>query len=115
MALYNVWSRPVMLRSGMLGFLAAGMGAGALLSVLLAWRSGGFQAAASAFGPPQWWAIAALGLFGGAAAVYLWVFALERTTPTRVANTMTVNPTAASSLAALLTGEPRRGHLRFGC
>jgi drug/metabolite transporter (DMT)-like permease len=42
--------------------------------------------------------------FGGAAAFYLWVFALERTTPTRVANTMTVNPIAASTVAALLVG-----------
>ncbi len=40
--------------------------------------------------------------FGGAAAFYLWVFALERTTPTRVANTMTINPLAASLLAAFL-------------
>ena len=106
MALYNVWSRPLMQRSSMLGFLAAGMGAGALLSVLLAWQSGGFHAAAANFGAPQWWAIAFLGLFGGAAAFYLWVFALERTTPTRVANTMTVNPIAAALLAAILIGEP---------
>ena len=106
MALYNVWSRPLMLRSSMLGFLATGMGAGALASTLLAWEGGGFARAAATFGPPQWWAIACLGLLGGAAAFYLWVFALECTTPTRVANTMTVNPIAASTLAALLIGEP---------
>jgi drug/metabolite transporter (DMT)-like permease len=114
MALYNVWSRPLMLRSSMLGFLATGMGAGALLSTLLAWQGGGFHAAAANFGAAQWWAIACLGIFGGAAAFYLWVFALERTTPTRVANTMTVNPIAASSLAALLLGEPLGAHLLFG-
>ena len=45
-------------------------------------------------------------LGGGAAAFYLWIFALERTTPTRVANTMTVNPLAASILAAIVLGEP---------
>jgi drug/metabolite transporter (DMT)-like permease len=106
MALYNVWSRPLMQRSSMLGFLATGMGAGALVSTLLAWQGGGFERVAATFGPPQWWAIACLGVFGGAAAFYLWVFALERTTPTRVANTMTVNPIAASSVAALLIGEP---------
>ena len=106
MALYNVWSRPLMQRSSMLGFLAAGMGAGALVSTLLAWESGGFARAAATFAAQQWWAIVCLGLFGGAAAFYLWVFALERTTPTRVANTMTVNPIAASTLAALLIGEP---------
>jgi drug/metabolite transporter (DMT)-like permease len=114
MALYNVWSRPLMLRSSMLGFLATGMGAGALLSVLLAWQGGGLHAAAATFGAPQWWAVLCLGIFGGAAAFYLWVFALERTTPTRVANTMTVNPIAASSLAALLIGEPLGVNLLFG-
>ena len=41
MALYNVWSRPLMARSSMLGFLAAGMGCGAAASVSLAWASGG--------------------------------------------------------------------------
>jgi drug/metabolite transporter (DMT)-like permease len=34
------------------------------------------------------------------------VMALERATPTRVANTMTVNPIAAALLAAWLIGEP---------
>ena len=106
MALYNVWSRPLMQRSSMMGFLALGMGTGAALSVVLAWVSGGFQTVASSFGPAQWWAIAALGLLGGAAAFYLWVFALERTTPTRVANTMTVNPIAAAVVAAAIIGEP---------
>jgi len=106
MALYNVWSRPLMQRSSRMGFLAMGMGAGALLSVVLAWTAGGFAVVATTFEAPQWWAIACLGLLGGAAAFYLWVFALERTTPTRVANTMTVNPIAASLVAAALIGEP---------
>jgi drug/metabolite transporter (DMT)-like permease len=114
MALYNVWSRPLMARSSMLGFLAAGMGCGAALSVLLALASGGFAAAAASFGAPQWWAVTCLGVFGGAAAFYLWVFALERTTPTRVANTMTVNPLAASLVAAALIGEPLDVELFIG-
>jgi drug/metabolite transporter (DMT)-like permease len=42
MALYNVWSRPLMLRSSMLGFLAAGMGFGAAASALLALSADGF-------------------------------------------------------------------------
>jgi drug/metabolite transporter (DMT)-like permease len=99
MAFYNVWSRPFMARSSLLGFLAAGMGFGGGCSTLIAWQSGGLEAAALAFGPAQWAAVIVLGVFGGAAAFYLWVFALQRTTPTRVANTMTVNPIAASLLA----------------
>jgi drug/metabolite transporter (DMT)-like permease len=113
MALYNVWSRPLMARSSMLGFLATGMGFGAAASVLLAFLSGGFAATAG-FGAAQWVAVLCLGVFGGAAAFYLWVYALERTTPTRVANTMTVNPIAASLLAAALVGEPLGLHLAFG-
>ena len=114
MALYNVWSRPLMQRSSMMGFLATGMGAGAALSVAIAYCSGGFETVARTFGPPQWWAMAVLGLFGGAAAFYLWVFALERTTPTRVANTMTVNPIAASLVAAAIIGEPIGAELLIG-
>ena len=36
----------------------------------------------------------------------LWVYALERATPTRVANTITVSPIAAALLGAVLLGEP---------
>ncbi len=114
MAFYNVWSRPFMARSSLLGFLAAGMGFGGGASTLLAWQSGGLAAAVATFGPAQWAAVTALGVFGGAAAFYLWVFALQRTTPTRVANTMTVNPIAASLLAVALVGEPLGWNLLVG-
>jgi len=113
MALYNVWSRPFMLRSSRLGFLAAGMGCGAAVSVAFAAGTGGL-AATQAFSGAQWIAAIALGVFGGAAAFYLWVYALERTTPTRVANTMTVNPIAASLLGAALVGEPLSPNLLVG-
>jgi drug/metabolite transporter (DMT)-like permease len=104
MALYNVWSQPFMARSSRLGFLAVGMGFGSASSALVAWQRGGF-AATHSFGVTQWLAILLLGVFGGAAAFYLWSYALERTTPTRVANTMTVNPVTASIIAALIIGE----------
>ena len=55
-----------------------------------------------------WIAVIYLGAFGGAAAFFLWVLALRMTTPTRVANTMTVNPIAASLLAALIVGRADR-------
>lgn len=113
MALYNVWSRPFMIRSSRLGFLAAGMGFGSAASAMLAWQSGGF-AATQGFDVAQWIAVLCLGIFGGAAAFYLWVYALEHTTPTRVANTMTVNPIAASLLAAVLVGEPLGVNLLVG-
>ena len=58
------------------------------------------------FGPAQWAAALYLGALAGALGFYLWVYALERTTPTRVANTITVSPIAAALLAAVLVGEP---------
>ena len=105
MALYSIWSRPFMARSSMLGFLAAGMGFGALASMALSFFTGGYLLIEK-LNSQQWLAILCLGVFGGAAAFYLWVYALERTTPTRVTNTMTVNPVSASLLAAVLVGEP---------
>jgi len=51
---------------------------------------------------------------GAAANFYLWVWALERTSPTRVANTITVNPTSAWILAAIIIGEPIGLNLMLG-
>ena len=105
MAFYNVLSRPLMARSSALGYLTVGMGAGAAVLLLYGAMSGRAAALAS-FGTPQWIASIYLGAAGGALAFVLWVLALERTTPTRVANTMTVNPIAAGLLAGQLLGEP---------
>lgn len=105
MAFYNVLSRPLMRRSSALGFLTVGMGAGAAALVLLGLATDRFAVLGN-FGVPQWIAGAYLGIGGGALAFILWVLALERASPTRVANTMTVNPIAAALLAAQLVGEP---------
>lgn len=94
MAFYNVWSRPFMQRSSALGFLCVGMGAGAAVLVLIGIVTGRVAVLGS-FGAPQWIAGIYLGIGGGALAFILWVMALQRTTPTLVANTMTVNPIAA--------------------
>lgn len=105
MALYNVWSRPFIARSSPLCFVTAGMGFGTACLVAIAALRGGF-AAALEFSAPQWTAVASLGVCAAALSFYLWVFALERTTPTRVANTITVNPVTAALLAVPLLGEP---------
>ncbi len=113
MAFYNVWSRPFIARSSPLGFVTASMGAGAICLVAVAGISGGF-AVTRGFAAPQWIAVTYLGVFGGAAAFFLWVLALRLTTPTRVANTMTVNPIAASLLAAVIVDEPIGWNLIVG-
>ena len=105
MAFYNVWSRPFIRRSSALGFLSVGMGAGAAALSLVGALSSRIAVLAS-FGAAQWMAGIYLGIGGGALAFILWVMALERTTPTLVANTMTVNPIAAALLATQLVGEP---------
>jgi drug/metabolite transporter (DMT)-like permease len=105
MAFYNVWSRPFIQRSSALGFLTVGMGAGAVALVAVGLLTGRIAVLGS-FGAPQWIAGVYLGVGGGALAFILWVLALERATPTRVANTMTVNPIAAGLLATQLVGEP---------
>ena len=113
MAFYNVWSRPFMKRSSALGFLTLGMGSGALFLLVLGLTTGGVWSVAS-FGQEEWLAGIYLGIGGGAFAFVFWVMALQRTTPTRVANTMTVNPVIAALLATQLVGEPFTVNLLIG-
>ena len=105
MAFYNVFSRPFMVRSSALGFLCVGMGCGAA-ALIAAGVATGRVAVLASFGAAQWTAAIYLGVAGGALAFILWVMALQRASPTRVANTMTVNPIAAGLLATQLVGEP---------
>lgn len=113
MSVYNVLSRPFIRRSSALGFLAVGMGAGAL-GLLLACIVTGRIAVLASFGTPQWIAGLYLGIGGGALAFILWVMALQRASPTRVATTMTVNPIAAALLAHRLVDEPITLNLVLG-
>jgi drug/metabolite transporter (DMT)-like permease len=113
MAFYNVWSRPFIQRSSALGFLTVGMGAGAAALIVVGSLTGSI-AVLSSLNTPQWIAGIYLGVGGGALAFILWVMALERATPTRVAATMTVNPIAAGLLATQLVGEPITANLVFG-
>jgi drug/metabolite transporter (DMT)-like permease len=113
MALYNVLSRPLIQRSSALGFLAVGMGAGAVALLIVTLLTGRLAVLAT-FGSAQWIAGLYLGVTGGALAFILWVMALERASPTRVANTMTVNPIAAALLASVLVGEPVTLNLVLG-
>jgi drug/metabolite transporter (DMT)-like permease len=104
MAFYNVLSRPLMQRSSALGFLTVGMGFGAAV-LTLAGLVTDRMSILKGFGTPQLIAGVYLGIGGGALAFILWVMALQRATPTRVANTMTINPIAAALLATQLVDE----------
>jgi drug/metabolite transporter (DMT)-like permease len=112
-ALYNVLSRVYIRRSGPIPFTTMAMGIGAVCLIIVAWARGGFAAAAS-FGLPQWLALLYLGAFGSALTFVLWAFALTRTTPTRVAISVPVNPITASFVGAMLLGEPIGWNLIVG-
>ena len=113
MAFYNVLSRPFIRRSSALGFLTVGMGTGAAALIVVGALTGS-AAVLRGFTSAQWIAGVYLGVGGGALAFILWVLALERASPTRVANTMTVNPIAAGLLATQLVGEPITPNLVLG-
>jgi drug/metabolite transporter (DMT)-like permease len=113
MAFYNVWSRPLIARSSALGFVTASMGIGTGCLLIVSFPAQGASIVAD-LDSSRWLAMMYLGVAGGAVAFYLWVFALEHTTPTRVATTITVNPLASSVLAALALGEPIGGNLIVG-
>ena len=104
-ACYNIWSRPFIARSSPLTFLVGGMGVGAVLLVAAALARGGFDTVA-AFRAGAWAAVAYMALLATPVALWLWIFALDRATPTRVASTMAMHPISASILAAVIVGEP---------
>jgi drug/metabolite transporter (DMT)-like permease len=54
---------------------------------------------------PGWAALGFVGAFGAAGGFLLWVWALERMTPTRVVVFLALNPIAATVLAAWLLAE----------
>jgi drug/metabolite transporter (DMT)-like permease len=103
-ALYNVWSRPFVRRSSPLAFSALGMAAGAAGLAVLALAAG--PGTLPALDMAGWVIVAYLGVVGGALTFFLWVFALGRTTPTRVAISVAVNPLVAGLLGVLTLGEP---------
>jgi drug/metabolite transporter (DMT)-like permease len=105
MAFYSIWSKPFIARSGPIAFTTMAMGVGGAFLILISCGRGSFAPVAD-FGMPQWLAVIYLGAFGSALTFYLWAFALARTTPTRVAISVTVNPVAASLVGAVLLHEP---------
>src|SRR5436190_976404 len=113
MALYSIWSKPFIARSGPIPFRTVSMGVGAVCLVLISYWRGSF-APVAAFEVPHWLAALYLGAFGSALTFYLWAFALARTTPTRVAISVTVNPITASLVGAALLDEPLRWNLVGG-
>ncbi len=87
------------------------IGALALLSAIVA---GGDWSGFSSFSWQGWVAVAYLMTIGGAVTFFLWIWALEHTTPSRVAITVTMNPVAAVILGAFILSEPVTWRLLAG-
>lgn len=113
MALYNVWSRRFISRSGPLPFAAFGMGGGAASLLAFSAATGGLGGLTE-LNAAQWAACGYLAIVCGAFIFFLWAFALGRTTPTLVAISVAVNPVTAAMLAVPLLGEPVGANLMMG-
>lgn len=105
MALYNVFARPYIARSSALGFLTLGMAAGGGTLIALCLATGRTDVLLS-FDTTQTLMGVYLAAGGGALGFFLWVVALRHASPTRVANTITVNPLIAMAAGTMLLGEP---------
>ena len=84
------------------------------LALLAAIVIGGDFSGFTGFSWRGWCAIAYLMTIGGAVTFFLWIWALEHTTPSRVAITVTRNPVAAVILGALVLSEPVGWRLLVG-
>lgn len=87
------------------------VGAVALLAAIVI---GGDFSGFTGFSWRGWCAIAFLMTIGGAVTFFLWIWALEHTTPSRVAITVTMNPVAAVILGSLVLAEPVTWRLLVG-
>lgn len=113
MAFYSIWSRPIIRRCGPVPFTTVAMAAGSLSLTLVALAQGSFDVLGE-LQAPQWLAVVYVGIVGGAISFFLWGFALERTTPTLVAISMTVSPVTAACVGALLLSEPIQANVVVG-
>jgi drug/metabolite transporter (DMT)-like permease len=113
MALYSIWSKALMTRSAAITFTTMAMGVGAMFLIIISLIEGSFLPVQD-FQVVHWSAAVYLGAVGSAMTFYLWAYALERTTPTKVAVTVTVNPIVAALVAASLLNEPLGWNLVLG-
>jgi drug/metabolite transporter (DMT)-like permease len=104
-AVYNVWSRPLLLRYPSATITSWAMVAGALSLAPLALMQG-LAANTRDITLEGWLTVLFLGTLGGAVGFGLWSYALRRSTPSRVAVFLALNPISAIALGVLLLGEP---------
>lgn len=104
-SIYNVWSRPMLLRYPSALVTSWAMVAGVVSLAPLALMQG-LGAHTRTISSNGWLAVWFLGTLGGAVGFGLWSYALRRSTPSRVAVFLALNPISAIALGVLLLGEP---------
>ncbi len=103
-AVTSVLYRPYLRRYAALPVSALAMTAAVGFLALLAAHEG-FFASRPTFSPPGWAAIGFIGVASGAG-YYLWLWALNHTTPTRVTVFLALSPVTAAVLGAAMLHEP---------
>ena len=103
-SLYNVFAPRYLRRYGTLSVTTFGMACGAACFGLM-FAAASSTASVAAIDARGWWALAYLATVASAGNFFLWLWALERISPTRAAVTVTLNPLSAALLGALLLGE----------
>jgi len=111
-AVYFVLSRPLLKRLPALPVTSISMITGTIFLGFLSAVNG-------TFGLPDlngmgWLAVVFLGTLGGALGFGLWIWALQRSTPTRTAVFATLNPISATLLGVLLLNEPLTANFLLG-
>lgn len=104
-AVYNVWSRPMLMKYPSALVTGHAMMAGTLALAPMALAQG-LLTHTRTITPSGWGAVLFLGTLGGAVGFGLWGFALRRSTPSRVAVFLALNPITAIALGVMLLGEP---------
>ena len=104
-SVYNVWSRPLLVRHDPLAITAQSMLAGALALAPIAYAQGALTRLPQVT-PMGWLAVLFLGTAGGALGFGLWIWALRHSAPSRVAVFLALNPITAIALGVVLLGEP---------
>lgn len=112
-SLYNVASSFALRRHRARVAAAVMVPVGAVAAgIALLWQ--GEAGAISRIGASGWLALAYLMSLGGAVTFFLWIWALEHTTPSRVALAVTLNPVSAAILGAVVLSEPLGWRLLAG-
>lgn len=111
--LNSVFLAPYLQRYGALsvGAIASVVGTLVCLAAMLAFGS---VATTVGYDAAGWAATAWTALGGGAASLYLWIWALRHASPARVTVAISFNPIAAAALGALVLGEAITARLLVG-